>query len=203
MSLKESHARIQWQGEYSVAHFCLIGVGMDENPDSELVIGPKAVFRSHTVVYYGNRIGAQFMTGHHVLIRELNVIGDDVSIGSHSTIEHHVTIGSRVRIHSGVFIPEYSVLENDCWIGPHVVFTNAKYPRSKDVKAMLTGPHIGKGAKIGANATLLPGVKIGQGALVGAGAVVVKDVPDFGVVAGNPAKTINHLSKLPYEASYE
>jgi acetyltransferase-like isoleucine patch superfamily enzyme len=162
----------------------------------ETHIGAGAVVLSHTVIYAGNRIGVHFQTGHSVLIRELNEIGDDVSIGSHSVIEHHVKIANRVRVHSQAFIPEYSVLEEECWVGPNVVFTNALYPRSPGTKSTLKGPHIMPGAKIGANATLLPGVVIGRNALVGAGAVVVDDVPDGKVVVGNPARVIKDISEL-------
>jgi acetyltransferase-like isoleucine patch superfamily enzyme len=159
-------------------------------------IGGNAIIRSHTVIYAGNIIGDYFQTGHGVLIREANQIGDYVSIGSHSVVEHHVQIGDEVRVHSNVFIPEFSILEPGCWIGPGVIFTNARYPRSKDVKDTLRGPTIGRGAKIGAGAVLLPGVVIGQNALVGAGAVVVADVPDGAVVVGNPARVIKSISDI-------
>ncbi|MBI9097596.1 MAG: N-acetyltransferase [Spirochaetaceae bacterium] len=132
-------------------------------------------------------------------MRELNTIGNNVSIGTLTVIEHHINIGNNVRIHSQVFIPEYSVLEDDSWIGPNVVLTNAKYPRSPDVKKNLNGPLIRQGAKIGANSTILPGIIIGKNALVGAGSVVTKNVPENGVVAGNPARLINTISSLPYE----
>ncbi len=120
---------------------------------------------------------------------------DDCSIGTHSNIEHHVKIGNRVRIHSHVFIPEYSVLEDDAWVGPGAVFTNDLYPPSRTVDA-LKGPHLMPGARVGANATLLPCVIIGRNALVGAGAVVVGDVPDGKVVVGNPARIIKDISEL-------
>jgi acetyltransferase-like isoleucine patch superfamily enzyme len=160
------------------------------------VIGLKAVIRSHTVIYAGNVIGVNFQTGHGVMIRENNEIGDDVSVGSHSIIEHYVKIGHGVRIHSNVFIPEYSILEDGAWVGPGVVFTNAMYPLSPDAKRTLKGPHILSGAKIGANATLLPGVIVGRNALVGAGAVVVRDIPDGKVVVGNPARVIRDVTDL-------
>ncbi len=160
------------------------------------VIGRQAVIRSHSVIYAGNQIGDRFQTGHGVMVRELNEIGDDVSIGTHSIIEHHVKIGQRVRIHSNVFIPEYSVIEDEAWIGPNVVFTNALYPLSRDAKKTLTGPHILAGAKIGANATLLPGVIVGKNALIGAGAVVVEHVPAGKVVVGNPARVIKDVSEI-------
>jgi len=134
-----------------------------------------------------------------VLIREDNEIGEDVSIGSGCVVEHHVRIGCRVRLHSNVFVPEFSVLHDDCWLGPNVVLTNAKYPRSPQVKSTLLGPLIGRGAKVGANATVLPGVRIGEEALVGAGAVVTHDVEPYAVVAGNPARRLKSVSDLPYE----
>jgi acetyltransferase-like isoleucine patch superfamily enzyme len=160
-------------------------------------IGPGACIRSHTVIYAGNTIGARLQTGHAAMIRELNEIGDDVSIGTHTIIEHHVRLGDRVRVHSNAFIPEYSVLEADAWVGPGVVFTNARYPLSPGTKQAMVGPRVLAAAKIGANATLLPGVTIGRNALVGAGAVVVRDVPDGKVVVGNPARVINDVQALP------
>jgi acetyltransferase-like isoleucine patch superfamily enzyme len=162
------------------------------------VLGAEAYLRSHTVIYAGNVIGDGFQTGNKVNIREWNRIGDHVSVGTLSVIEHHIEIGNNVRIHSQAFIPEFSVLEDDAWLGPNVVLTNAKYPLSRGVKETLQGPRIKRGAKIGANATILPGVIIGEHALIGAGAVVVKDVPDRVVVAGNPARIIRKLSDLPY-----
>jgi acetyltransferase-like isoleucine patch superfamily enzyme len=183
--------------------YCLIGVPPRGAADGELAtrIGAGAVIRSHTVIYAGNEIGRNFQTGNKVNIRESNHIGDDVSIGTLSVVEHHVTIGNGVRIHTSAFIPEFSVLEDGCWIGPHVVLTNAKYPLSPGAKHTLAGPRIRKGAKIGANATLLPGVEIGENAVVGAGAVVAHDVPAGAVVVGNPARVVNDVSRLPYSAT--
>jgi len=180
--------------------FCIVGTPPRNVRDGELqtVIGEGAVIRSHTVIYAGNVIGRNFQTGNKVNIRESNRIGNDVSVGTLSVIEHHVEIGDKVRIHTQVFIPEFSILEEGCWIGPHVVFTNARYPLSPGVKDSLKGPVIRKGAKIGANATLLPGVVVGENALVGAGAVVVQDVPPGAVVVGNPARVIRHVADLPY-----
>lgn len=184
-----------------VEDFCIIGTpprgaAAGEMPTS---IGDGATIRSHTVIYAGNRIGRNFQTGNKVNIRELNQIGDDVSIGTLSVIEHHVVIGNRVRIHTQAFVPEYSVLEEGCWIGPNVVLTNAKYPLSPGVKDSLAGPIIRRGAKIGANATILPGVVVGEYALVGAGAVVTRDVPAGAVVVGNSAHVIGNIADLPYE----
>ena len=160
------------------------------------VLGSGSLIRSHTVIYAGNEIGANFQTGHGVMIRELNQIMDDVSVGTQTVIEHHVRIGKSVRIHSRVFIPEYSILEEGSWVGPGTVFTNATYPLGKESKTTLQGPHLLPGAKVGANVTILPGVVIGEDSLVGAGSVVVSNVPDGKVVAGNPARIINDVGNL-------
>jgi acetyltransferase-like isoleucine patch superfamily enzyme len=190
-----------WQGVYELGPFSIIGQ-RSRTPDGEwakTIIGDSARIGSHTIIYEGNHIGRGLTTGHHVLIREHNEIGEDVSIGSGSIVEHHVRIGRGVRLHSNVFVPEFSVLEDGCWLGPHVVLTNAKYPRSPHVKSTLRGPIIGRGAKIGANTTILPGVRIGEDALVGAGAVVTHDVESCAVVAGNPARRLKSVKDLPYE----
>jgi acetyltransferase-like isoleucine patch superfamily enzyme len=164
--------------------------------DLALRIGNDAVIRSHSVIYAGSVIGHGLQTGHGALIREFNEIGDHVSIGSHSVVEHHVRLADGVRIHTGAFIPEFSILDEGAWVGPHVVFTNAAYPLSPKAKSTLRGPHLMPGAKIGANATLLPGVVIGVNSLVGAGAVVVRDVPDGVVVAGNPARLVRSIGDI-------
>lgn len=160
------------------------------------IIGARAVIRSHSVIYAGNVIGDDFQTGHGVLVREENQIGNNVSIGTHSNVEHHVVIGNNVRLHSNVFVPEFSVLEDNCWLGPNVVVTNARYPQARNAKETLRGATIKRGAKIGANATLLPGITIGENALVGAGAVVVEDVPANTVVVGNPARVIKSVEEI-------
>jgi len=181
-----------------IGDFAIVGVPPRGKAEGELptVIGDGAVIRSHTVIYAGNVIGNRFQTGHHVMIREENQIGDDVSIGTSSVVEHHVQIADRARIHTQAFVPEYSVLEEGAWIGPNVVLTNALHPLCPRGKECLKGPTIKRGAKIGANSTILPYLVVGEDALVGAGSVVVKDVPARAVVAGNPARVIKSIDEL-------
>lgn len=184
--------------DVTIEDFAVIGCPPRGKKDGELetVIGDGAVIRSGTVIYAGNHIGRNFQTGHHVTVRECNKIGDDVSIGSLSCVEHKIKIGNGVRVHSQAFIPEFSTLEDNCWLGPNVVLTNAPHPQCPKVKDCLKGPTIKKGAKIGANSTVLPGVTIGTDSLIGAGSVVVSDVPDRSVAAGNPSKVIKKTSDL-------
>ncbi|WP_419168988.1 acyltransferase [Halobacteriovorax sp.] len=176
----------------TIEDYCIVGSpprGYNEG-ELETIIGDNAIIRSHTVIYAGNIIGSNFQTGNKANIRELNLIGDNVSIGTLSIIEHNVKIMNNCRIHSQVFIPEYSILEDGAWVGPNVVFTNAKYPKQPDTKDNLIGPTLKKNSIIGANTTLLPGIEIGENAMVGAGSVVTKNVKSNYIVAGNPAKFI-------------
>ncbi len=188
--------RVELGDDSVIEDYVVLGSGTAADDAPPLRIGSGAHIRSHTVVYPASRIGDRFTTGHGAMIRESNSIGDDVSIGTHSIVEHHVEIGDRVRVHSNAFIPEYSVIEEGAWIGPSVTFTNARYPLGRDAKASLRGPVVRRGAKIGANATLLPGVTIGRDALVGAGSVVVHDVPDGAVVVGNPARVVRQVTDI-------
>jgi len=181
-----------------IGDYVVIGVPPKGKAEGQLetVIGDGAVIRSHSVIYAGNRIGNGFQTGHHAMIREENRIGDNVSVGTNSVAEHHVEIANGVRIHSQAFVPEYSVLEEGAWIGPNVVLTNVPHPLCPKAKECIKGPTIKRGAKIGANSTILPFVIVGENALVGAGSVVVHDVPPRAVVAGNPAKVVKSVDQL-------
>lgn len=150
------------------------------------------MIRDPSVIYWEDvEIGANFTTGHFVLIREGCTIGDNVSIGSFCDIEDHVTICDNVRIHSRVFMPAGTTIEDGAWIGPGVIFCNDKYPGpscmgEKHRQCVV----VEKDAVIGAGAVLLPGVTIGREALVGAGAVVTRDVEPGVIVVGNPARVL-------------
>jgi acetyltransferase-like isoleucine patch superfamily enzyme len=192
------HPNVHLGDSATIGEFVIIGEPPRGKRDGELEtrIGARAVIRSHSVIYAGVTIGDDFQTGHGALIREGNVIGNNVSVGTYCITQPEVTIGNNVRMHSHCVIGEFSVLEDDCWIGPNVVLTNARYPRSKNVRAQFQGPVIKRGAKISANATILPGVVVGENALVGAGAVVVADVPANMVVVGNPARVIGNVNEI-------
>ncbi|EMO53548.1 DapH/DapD/GlmU-related protein [Leptospira noguchii] len=179
-----------------IEDYCIIGSPFKGYSGETTYIGDDSIIRSHTVIYAGNKIGKGFQTGNKANIRELNTIGNDVSVGTHSILEHHILIEDGVRIHSQVFVPEFCIIKKNAWLGPNCVLTNAKYPRSPNVKKFLVGVTIQENAKIGANCTVLPGISVGKNSLVGAGSVVTKNVPDGSIVKGNPAK---FLRSIDYE----
>lgn len=161
-----------------------------------LVIGRRAVIRPFTVIYAGSTIGDGFQTGQAASIREDNVIGDDVSVGTQAVLEFGNRVGSRVRIHSHAFL-EMVTLGNDIFIGPSVVFTDDPHPMGcPRYKECLGGAKVGDLARIGANSTILPGVVIARNTLIGAGSVVVHDVEEGTVVAGNPARFVKRIDQL-------
>jgi len=176
-----------------IEDFCIIGIPFKGMKGEKTIIGDGAIIRSGTYIYAGNKIGKNLHTGNKVNIRELNIIGDNVSIGTLSVIEHNILIHDGVRIHTQVFVPEYTILEENCWLGPNVVLTNSKYPKHHKAKHSLKGAHIKQNAKIGANVTLLPGISIGEGSLIGAGSVITKDIANGVIAAGSPTKVLRKV----------
>lgn len=120
-------------------------------------------------------------------------IGKNVNICDHCFIEDGVEIGNDVTIKSGVNIWKGVIIKDKVFIGPDVVFSNDKYPRSKNRNFKLKSIYVNEGASIGANTTILPAIKIGKYAMIGAGSVITKNVPDFAIVYGNPAKIMGYI----------
>lgn len=163
-----------------------------------VILGPHAVIRSGTVIYNSVRIGECFQTGHHVLIREENEIGNWVEIWANTVIDYGCKIGNNVKIHTNGYIPQYTLIEDDVFIAPGACFANDKYP----VSSKLEGPWIKKGARIGVNVTILPGVIVGEKAVIGAGSVVTKDVQPGDVVVGNPARVAGRVEDVYKKAAF-
>lgn len=136
-------------------------------------------------------------------------IGDESRVGAFVEIQRGASIGRRVKISSHTFICEGVTIEDEVFIGHGVMFTNDKYPRATNAAGDLqtgadwecTATLVKQRASIGSNATILCGVTIGEGAIVGAGSVVTRDVPDWTIVAGNPARMIRRIEEKIRELS--
>jgi acetyltransferase-like isoleucine patch superfamily enzyme len=162
-------------------------ITLGHKDNGTLIIGNNSIIRSGSIIYSDVTIGNNFRTGHNVLIRENTRIGDNALVGTNTVVDGNCVIGNNLNAQTGVYITAYTVIEDDVFMGPCSVTTNDKYMQAG---ADLKGPIIKKGARIGANATILPGIIIGEEAVIGSGAVVVKDVGPKSVVAGNPAKVL-------------
>jgi UDP-2-acetamido-3-amino-2,3-dideoxy-glucuronate N-acetyltransferase len=119
-------------------------------------------------------------------------IGADCNICDHVFVENDVVLGDRVTVKSGVQLWDGLRVADDVFIGPNVTFSNDKFPRSKHYQPAVLQTHVGRGASIGAGATILPGLRIGARAMVGAGSVVTHDVPPRAIVSGNPARIVGY-----------
>ena len=128
-------------------------------------------------------------------------IGADTKIGAFVEIQKNAAIGARCKISSHSFVCEGVTLEDEVFVGHGVMFTNDRYPRAANEDGSLqteddwkvVATLVKQRASIGSNATIVAGVVIGEGALVGAGAVVTRDVPDYAIVAGVPARVIGEV----------
>jgi acetyltransferase-like isoleucine patch superfamily enzyme len=180
------HADVSIGAGSLIGPFCEIGAPLASGDSGPTVIGTRAHVRSHSIVYGGSTIGAEFESGHRVTIREASRIGDSVRIGTLSDIQGDCSIGDYARLHSSVFVAKLCTVGRFAWLMPRVVLTNDPTPPSE----RLRGCNVGDYAVIAAGAMLLPGVSIGTGALVAAMSCVTVDVPAEMVARGNPARIV-------------
>jgi acetyltransferase-like isoleucine patch superfamily enzyme len=185
---------------YDVAAGVILGCRTGRRiEDFTLRVGPGACIRSGTVIYGGTTIGAHLQTGHNVVIREQNTIGDNLNIWNSSTIDYGCTVGNNVKIHCNVYVAQFTVLEDEVFLAPGVMIANDPHPLCG---LCMRGPTIKHGARIGVNVTLLSHITIGEGALIGAGSVVTHDIPPYMVAYGNPARPVKHVDDLPCPFGY-
>lgn len=148
-------------------------------------------------------LGAGTSVWNWVQIREGARLGTQCIIAKGVYIDFDVQIGNRVKIQNHVSVYHGVTLEDGVFVGPHVCFTNDRLPRAINADGTLKGDSdwtvtpilVRTGAALGANSVILPGVTIGRWALVGAGAVVTRDVPDHGLVLGNPARLVGYVCR--------
>ncbi|RZK18570.1 MAG: N-acetyltransferase [Flavobacterium sp.] len=130
-------------------------------------------------------------------------IGERCNIGQNVVISPGVTLGKNVKVQNNVSIYTGVVCDDDVFLGPSMVFTNVINPRSAiNRKDQYAKTHVGKGASIGANATIVCGHDIGAYAFIGAGAVVTKTIPDFALVVGNPAKQLGWVGEYGHRLEF-
>ena len=132
------------------------------------------------------------------------VIGTNCNIGQNVVISPEVVLGNNVKVQNNVSVYTGVTCEDDVFLGPSCVFTNDTNPRSAvNRKSQYAGTHVGKGATIGANATVVCGHDIGAYAFIGAGAVVTKHVPDYALLVGNPARQLGWMSEYGHRLYFD
>jgi len=152
---------------------------------------------STAIIDGGAKIGKGTRIWHWVHISSAAVIGRDCSFGQNVFVGNNVAIGSNVKVQNNVSIYDNVILEDDVFCGPSMVFTNVYNPRSAITrKDEYRDTMVRKGATLGANCTIVCGVTIGKFSFIGAGAVVTKDVPDYALMVGVPAKQIGWMSEF-------
>ena len=148
-------------------------------------------------------VGQRTMVWHLAQIREHAQVGRECVIGRGVYLGPGVAVGDRCKIEHQALLYEPTVLEDGVFVGPGVVFTNDLHPRAVNLDGRPKGPedseavgvHVGEGASIGARAVVVAPARVGRGAMVAAGAVVTRDVPDFALVAGVPARRLGWVGR--------
>ena len=131
-------------------------------------------------------------------------LGENCNIGQNCVISPQVVLGKNVKVQNNVSIYTGVTCDEDVFLGPSMVFTNVVNPRSAVVRrGQYTKTNVGKGASIGANATIVCGHDIGEFAFIGAGAVVTKNVPAYSLWVGNPAKQIGWMSEYGHKLKFD
>ncbi len=164
----------------SIGDNCVIGLPNNLSND-KLFIGDNSTIRSHSVIYKGSKFKSKLETGHHVLIRENTIAGDNLRIGSYSDIEGDCEVGDYTRIHGYVHVGKGSKIGSFVWLYSLVTLTNDPLPPSHIERPVI----IEDGVVVSVNATILPGVKLSMGTFIASGIVVNKNTNVGDVIANS------------------
>jgi len=159
----------------------------------------------------GAIVGPNTRIWHSAHVRDGAVIGAGCTLGHSVYVDTGAVVGNNVKLQNRVSIFRGVTLEDGVFVGPHASFTNDKYPRSitpdgvpvQDEDWQPEKTLVRYGASIGAGAVVLPGVTIGQWAMVGAGAIVRKDIPDYGLVVGNPGRLVGYVCRRAHRLRFD
>lgn len=156
------------------------------------------------IIDEGCEIGDHTKIWHFSHIMANCKLGKNCNIGQNVVVSPEVILGNNVKVQNNVSIYTGVTCEDDVFLGPSMVFTNVINPRSAvNRKSEYAKTHVGKGATIGANATIVCGHDIGPYAFIGAGAVVTKTVPAYALLVGNPAKQIGWMSEYGHRLEFD
>src|SRR3954469_712664 len=166
---------------------------------------PKPYYAHPTaVIDEGCEIGEGTKIWHFSHVMPNCRLGKNCNLGQNVVISPEVVLGSNVKVQNNVSIYTGVTCEDDVFLGPSMVFTNVINPRSAvNRKSEYAKTHVGKGATIGANATIVCGHDIGKFAFIGAGAVVTKTVPDYALVVGNPSRQVGWMSEYGHKLEFD
>jgi UDP-2-acetamido-3-amino-2,3-dideoxy-glucuronate N-acetyltransferase len=156
------------------------------------------------VIDDGCFIGGGTKIWHFSHIMKGCTLGENCNIGQNVVVSPDVVLGRNVKVQNNVSIYTGVTCDDDVFLGPSCVFTNMTNPRSAiNRRAMYAKTHVGTGATIGANATIVCGHDIGKYAFIGAGAVVTKNVPDYALLVGNPARQMGWMSEYGHKLIFD
>ena len=156
------------------------------------------------VIDQGVEIGTGTKIWHFSHIMTGSVIGENCNLGQNVVVSPEVTLGNNVKVQNNVSIYTGVICEDDVFLGPSMVFTNVINPRSAiKRREEYLKTVVGKGATIGANATIVCGNDIGTFAFIGAGAVITKEVPPYALIVGNPGKQVGWMSEYGHRLEFD
>ena len=156
------------------------------------------------IIDEGCHIGSGTKIWHFSHVMSNCTLGENCNLGQNVVISPQVVLGNNVKVQNNVSIYTGVICDDDVFLGPSMVFTNVINPRSAvNRRDQYLKTHVGKGASIGANATIVCGHDIGEYAFIGAGAVVTKTVPAYALVIGNPARQTGWMSTFGHKLKFD